>query len=273
MLKIVEARIQSDSFSQRIAKVTTLVLHHTALNFERSIYAMVHGATSAHYVVAEDGVVYKILEDNEVAYHAGLSKWRGVPQLNGRSIGIEIVNLDGNVNAYPQKQVDAARELSALIMARNPDISGRNVVGHADIAPSRKKDPGLMFPWQELSEKGIGIWPKSPTPRLGATPAEVQALLKKLGYTEPYHYAKINGIDKFVDPNDPQFQLPGAPRVNEVPLKAIIRDFQRHFRPSKVNGVIDAETVGILDDLVKQLSRKPKGKLVTSKHANRKSKE
>jgi N-acetylmuramoyl-L-alanine amidase len=273
MLTIIDKRIESDSFKKRTAKVTTLIFHHTALNFERSIYAMVHGATSAHYVVAEDGVVYKILEDNEVAYHAGLSKWRGVPQLNGRSIGIEIVNLDGNVNAYPQKQIDAVRELSALIMARNPDISSRNIVGHADIAPGRKKDPGLLFPWRELSEKGIGVWPKSPTPRPGATSVEVQALLKKLGYTEPYHYAKINGVDKFVDPNDPQFQLPGAPTVNEVPLKAIIRDFQRHFRPSKVNGVIDAETVGILDDLVKQLSRKPKAKIVISKYANRKVKK
>ena len=108
---------------------------------------------SSHYVLAEDGTVYRLVPEDRVAWHAGISYWRGRERLNETSIGIEIVNLDGDRHDYPPRQVAALIELCRGIMARHPAIVPRNVVGHSDIAPGRKTDPGPAFIWSEIKIK------------------------------------------------------------------------------------------------------------------------
>ena len=206
------------------------MLHYTELPLGKSLDILCdtkrEHRVSAHYVMAEDGTVYRLVPEDRVAWHAGKSWWRGREALNGTSIGIEIVNLWGDTNDYPEPQVAALIELCHGILRRHPAIVPRNVVGHSDIAPQRKIDPGLRFPWRTLADAGIGIWPRS-----GATPleGEIPRALQRLGYMPP----------------------------GEVPTEEIVKAFQRHFRPGRVDGAADAETRARLADLLDQVGGAP----------------
>jgi len=205
------------------AVVDVLVLHYTELPLQQSLDILRDAArehrVSSHYVLAEDGTVYRLVPENRMAWHAGRSWWRGREALNATSIGVEIVNLHGDRHDYPPRQIAALVDLCKDIIARHPAIEPRNVVGHSDVAPKRKIDPGLRFPWAALAAAGIGLWP-----RAGAKPLEgdVQAALQRLGYAPP----------RDVAPED------------------IVMAFQRHFRPGCVDGVADAETRALLADLL-----------------------
>jgi N-acetylmuramoyl-L-alanine amidase len=211
------------------AAVDVLVLHYTELPLKESLDILCDGVrehrVSAHYVLAEDGTLYRLVPEDRVAWHAGRSHWRGHEALNATSIGIEIVNLHGDRHDYPGAQIAALIELCHGILARHPAIVPRNVVGHSDIAPKRKIDPGLRFPWTTLALSGIGLWP-SP----GATPLEgdVQAALERFGY---------------------------SPAVG-VTTADIVASFQRRFRPSRVDGVADPQTRALLADLLDQVAAK-----------------
>src|SRR5665213_1823641 len=137
------------------APVDILVLHYTELPSKESLDILSddgrEGRVSAHYVLDLDGTAYRLGPEDRTAWHAGASYWRGREALNATSIGIEIVNLDGDRHDYPPAQVAALIELCTGILARHPDIAARNVVGHSDIAPQRKIDPGRRFPWQTLA--------------------------------------------------------------------------------------------------------------------------
>ena len=203
-----------------------LVLHYTELPLEESLHVLTDASrplrVSSHYVLAEDGAVYRLVPEERMAWHAGLSYWRGRERLNETSIGIEIVNLDGDRHDYPPVQVAALIELCRDILARHPAIEPRNVVGHSDIAPQRKIDPGRRFPWKSLADAGIGLWP-----RAGGRPldGDLHAALQRYGYPPPI----------------------------AVPPREIVKAFQRHFRPAKVDGMADPETrtllAGLLDPL------------------------
>jgi len=206
--------------------VDVLVLHYTELPLEQSLEVLCDGAralkVSAHYVLAEDGTVYRLVPEQRAAWHAGRSYWRGREALNGRSIGIEIVNLHGDRHDYPPQQIEALIALCREIIARHPAIVARNVVGHSDIAPERKIDPGRRFPWQTLAAAGIGLWPK-----LGAVPVEgdIQQALQRFGYPPP----------------------------SEVEPGEIVKAFQRRFRPGRVDGMADPETRALLAGLLDQV--------------------
>jgi N-acetylmuramoyl-L-alanine amidase len=218
--------LPSPNHAARQSTVDVLVLHYTELPLDESLKVLRDGKranrVSAHYVLAEDGTAYRLVPEDRVAWHAGRSHWRGREALNGTSIGIEIVNLNGDRHDYPATQIAALIELCRDIIGRHPAIVPRNVVGHSDIAPSRKVDPGLRFPWSALAEKGIGLWP-----RAGAKPLEgdVQAALQRFGY----------------------------PPATEVTPADIVASFQRRFRPSRDDGVADAETRALLADLLDQV--------------------
>jgi N-acetylmuramoyl-L-alanine amidase len=202
------------------------VLHYTELPLQESLDILTDGArehrVSSHYVLAEDGTVYRLVPEDRVAWHAGLSYWRGREHLNETSIGIEIVNLDGDKYDYPPAQVAALIELCQGIVARHPAIVPRNVVGHSDIAPQRKVDPGRRFPWSTLAASGIGLWPKA-----GRRPIDgkIHPALQRFGYPPPI----------------------------AVPPKEIVKAFQRHYRPARVDGMPDPETLGLLADLLDQV--------------------
>jgi N-acetylmuramoyl-L-alanine amidase len=205
------------------AVIDVLVLHYTELPLQESLDILRDAArehrVSAHYVLAEDGTVYRLVPEHRTAWHAGKSWWRGREGLNATSIGVEIVNLHGDRHDYPPRQIAALIGLCKDIFARHPAIEPRNVVGHSDIAPRRKIDPGLRFPWATLADSGIGLWP-----RAGRKPVEgdIEVALQHLGYAPP----------RDVAPAD------------------IIMAFQRRFRPARVDGVADAETRALLADLL-----------------------
>ncbi len=247
MPKIQDARIQSDSYSQRTQKVDTLVLHYTALDLQSSLRVLRYRGVSVHFVLAEDGTAYKILNNDEVGWHAGVSMWRGKKNVNARSIGIEIVNLDGNKNNYPPAQTQSLIELCKQIMAENPLIKPQNVVGHSDVAPKRKADPGSKFPWQELAAKGIGLWPTPTATQAAGTKEQVQKLLEACGYAKPHGYGKKGDAYVFVD--DPAAPPAGVSGVVRVGTEDILKAFQLHYLPAQANGVASVETMRMLEGL------------------------
>lgn len=210
--------------------VDILVLHYTELPLQDSLDILSDATrehrVSAHYVLGEDGTVYRLVPEDRTAWHAGRSSWRGREALNATSIGIEIVNLHGDRHDYPPQQIAALIELCRAILARHPAIEPRNVVGHSDIAPQRKIDPGRRFPWQTLAAAGIGLWPKA-----GKRPlfGEFHAALQRYGYAAPH----------------------------AAPQREIVKAFQRHFRPAKVDGMADPETRALLAGLLDPLGGAP----------------
>lgn len=149
--------------------VSILVMHYTGMPTAGDALARLcnpHAEVSAHYVVTEEGEVIQLVEEQKRAWHAGKSHWRGRDNLNDISIGIEIVNPghEFGYRPFPPRQMDAVLELSLGILARNPAITPRNIVGHSDIAPERKEDPGELFPWGWLADHGVGAWPQSSLP-------------------------------------------------------------------------------------------------------------
>ena len=175
---------------------------------------------SSHYVVEEDGAVWRLVDEERRAFHAGVSHWRGHTGLNDRSVGVEIVNPghEWGYRAFPRAQVEAVGALCLGILSRYP-VPARNVVAHSDVAPDRKEDPGELFPWRELAAGGVGLWPS------GAGHAEdgrgAAALLAAIGYR------------------------------TDLPMDVLLRAFQRHWRqgdgtPGAITGVADARTMAAL---------------------------
>lgn len=247
MVQIKNARIQSDSFGVRTQKVDTLVLHYTALDLESSLRVLRYRGVSAHYVLAPDGVAYKILNNDEVAWHAGVSMWRGRKLVNGRSIGVEVVNLDGNKNDYPPAQIAALVELCKTIISENPSITNANVIGHSDVAPKRKVDPGKTFPWKHLADQGVGLWPKlSATNQIG-TDSQIQALLEQCGYARPHGYGKKGEAYVMVD--DPASPPSGVAGVVPVLPRDILKAFQLHYQPGSATGTPNLATMRLLEGL------------------------
>jgi N-acetylmuramoyl-L-alanine amidase len=218
--------LPSPNHAARQSPVDLLVLHYTELPLDESLAVLCDDRrphrVSAHYVLAEDGAVYRLVPEDRVAWHAGRSHWRGRDALNGTSVGIEIVNLHGDRHDYPDTQIAALAKLCHDIISRHPAIVSRNVVGHSDISPKRKIDPGLRFPWARLAAVGIGLWP-----RAGAKPVEgdVQAALQRFGY----------------------------PPAIDVTTADIVAAFQRRFRPARADGIADRETRALLADLLDQV--------------------
>jgi N-acetylmuramoyl-L-alanine amidase len=203
----------SPNFDARPAEIAFLVLHYTGM---KSAAAAVERLTdpaskvSSHYVVDEDGAVYQLVEEANRAWHAGVSFWRGVSGLNDGSVGIEIVNPghEWGYRAFPDAQMDAVALLCRSIMERH-GIPARNVVGHSDIAPDRKQDPGELFPWAWLAGQDVGVWTDEV-----AAPGELIADLARIGY-------------------DVRF-----------PAATVITAFQRHFLPAQLTGAPDPNTAG-----------------------------
>ncbi len=219
--------------------VDMLVLHYTGMPTGAAALGRLRDASakvSAHYLVEEDGRVFRLVAEERRAWHAGIGYWRSHRDINGRSIGIEIVNPghEHGYRAFPTNQMAAVRDLARDILRRHP-IAPRNVVAHSDVAPERKEDPGELFDWSYLATKGVGLWPKpntttrarefGPGERDRAI-ADAQAKLLRWGYEVPTH------------------------GMLETKTERVLVAFQRHFRPARFDGRLDAETVAILDALL-----------------------
>ncbi len=223
----------SPNHDARTAPVDMLVLHYTGMKTAEEALARLcdpAAKVSAHYTICRDGRVFAHVPEARRAWHAGVSHWAGAADINARSIGIELVNPGHEFGyvPFPQPQIAALLDLAQGIIERHA-IPARRVLGHSDVAPARKQDPGELFPWRQLAEFGIGVWP---FPRHGAveraqqdrTPEPVAEDLARFGY----------GLHPYTD----------------VPLEAVIAAFQRHFRPADVNGRWDGECAAALAGLL-----------------------
>ena len=208
--------------------IDLLVLHYTGMRDAESALRRLtdpEAKVSSHYLIDEAGLVYRLVHEQRRAWHAGVSFWAGERDINGVSIGIELVNPghDFGYRPFPEAQMAALIDLSRGILDRHP-IPASGVVGHSDVAPARKIDPGELFDWPRLAKAGIGRWPE---PAKGpGDAASVRAALAKIGYEVSAEGAKDS--------------------VTKESLMA----FQRHFRPRRIDGIADDETCGMLYGLL-----------------------
>jgi N-acetylmuramoyl-L-alanine amidase len=231
----------SNNHSPREAPVAHLVLHHTAQPLDVSLDLLRFGRVSAHYVVDVGGDVYRLVDEGRAAWHAGLSWWGDKRGLNDSSIGVEIVNIDGNRHDYPDAQRAAVLGLCRGILARHPGIAARDVVGHSDIAPKRKDDPGGRFFWRALAEAGIGLWPVASAVAGPADEKTLLAMLRRIGYPPPHRYGTRAGRFAYVGDGDET----AFSDVVTVGAADIIVAFQRRFRPTRIDGRADAECLAL----------------------------
>ncbi len=206
-----------------------LVLHYTGMQGAAAALDRLcdpAARVSSHYLVEEDGTIWRLVDEGRSAFHAGISCWRGYDALNGRSVGIEIVNPghEWGYRAFPPGQVDAVEALCRATLARHPIPAG-NVVAHSDVAPERKQDPGELFPWAQLADRGIGLWPFG-VPDLGCAASVTDPLSLR-----PVRVG-LGAIGYGVAPEGGQDEA----------LAAVLRAFQRHWRPEAVTGLADRGT-------------------------------
>jgi len=246
----------SPNFNDRKHPVDMLVFHYTGMETgQQALDRMCDRSAevSAHYMVWEDGRVVQLVGEDKRAWHAGVSSWKGDEDLNSRSIGIEIVNgghdwpLPGDVlPPYPQVQIDALIRLTQGILERW-DIPQKRIVGHSDIAPARKDDPGEHFPWAQLSRYGIGIWPLSLIDKSSAPGTD------RARATGPHL------IGRGLGPGDDkkavarlQTMLSGIGYTIEVTgtydagTEAVVRAFQRRWLQDQVTGHADLRTLRMI---------------------------
>lgn len=152
----------SPNYDRRTLPVSLIVLHYTGAHFRESLNALTNAKgknrVSSHYLVDESGMVYRLVDEAHRAWHAGVSRWNGITDVNSASVGIEIVNrgprAGGGFHPYPSRQIEAVTRLCLDIQSRH-DI--KDVVGHEDVAPVRKIDPGPLFPWKTLRDRGVKV--------------------------------------------------------------------------------------------------------------------
>ena len=210
----------SPNHGARRAPIDMLLIHYTGMKTAAAaLDRMCDPASevSAHYMIEEDGTIWRLVPEDRRAWHAGISFWAGTTDINSRSIGIELAN-PGHEHGYrpfPDAQMTALERLCRNILTRFP-IPSHLVLGHADVAPGRKLDPGELFDWKRLADAGIGLWPDNTGPESGDFAAD----MRRFGYE-----------------NDS--------------AKAVAA-FQRHFRPADVTGVADNETRTRLRNLLIQ---------------------
>ena len=209
------------------SRVQFIVLHYTSTDLPRSLELLSGRDVSSHYLIGESpATIYRLVDEDRRAWHAGESEWNGRTWLNATSIGIELVNqgyeqsADGRRLWYPysQAQIDALVVLLKDIMARHGLKPGA-IIGHSDIAPQRKVDPGPLFPWKRLAEEGLVPWP------------DAGAVAAAQGYRVPRH----GHLDD--------------------ETRNVIAAFQMKYRPTRFDGEPDAETAAMLQVLVAQASR------------------
>lgn len=230
-------------------RVKVLVIHYTADDFDTSLATLTDKHVSSHYLIPatpprEGGkpLIWQLVPERELAWHAGASFWRGASRINDTSIGIELENRGWiKVNGAKQfvpfnpPQIAVLTDLARDIIARY-DIKPQNVVAHADIAPQRKDDPGPLFPWQQLAAQGVGAWP------------EASRVAFYLNGRDPYSPVDTALLLDALE----RYGYPVAPDMTPAQQKRVIQAFQMHFRPALWSGVADAQSLAIAEALLEK---------------------
>lgn len=205
-----------------------LVLHYTGMRTAAEALARMRdpaSEVSAHYMIDEDGACHRLVDEAMRAWHAGVACWAGERDVNSASIGIELVN-PGHEHGYrpfPDLQLARLVALCTELKARH-GIAPHRFVGHSDVAPARKQDPGELFPWKYMARLGFGLWPKPNPTGAPATAMEAAFLLAEIGY-------------------------------DIADLPAAIAAFQRRYRPSLIDGQLDRDTAALINGLAGLLPR------------------
>ncbi len=236
---LVREAAPSPNHDARAARTDMILLHYTGMrSAEEALDRLCspESKVSCHYFVFENGRTVQLVPEGRRAWHAGASSWEGATDINSRSIGIEIVNPghEFGYRDFPAAQVMAVSALCRDITNRLR-IRADRVLAHSDVAPTRKDDPGEKFPWSELAAEGVGLWiepaPISPGSVLGvgdcgAAVSELQMNLSGYGYD-------LSPSGNF-----------------DAGTQAVVKAFQRHFRPARVDGVADPSTQDTLRRLL-----------------------
>jgi N-acetylmuramoyl-L-alanine amidase len=230
-----------------------LILHYTAIDHPTSLRVLTQQAVSSHYLVSdgandvpenEKPVIYQLVDENRRAYHAGVSYWKGHTQLNASSIGIEIVNLGYRDTPEGRKYFDFPKAQMDLVVAlvkkivKEHNIAPERILGHSDIAPQRKNDPGPRFNWKRLADEGLIPWFD-----------DTLVAQKKVAYEA--ELPNIEWFQKKLDQFGYAVPLNGE---HDKATRAVITAFQLRFRPTNFDGKPDAETAAILDVMTSNAS-------------------
>ena len=227
-----------DPIKRKKGKIKFVVFHYTGMKTEKSALKKlldVNSKVSCHYFIKKNGSVINLVPDLYISWHAGVSHWKKIKRLNKFSIGIEIHN-PGHQHGYKsfnKKQINSIKNLS-LKLAKKYNLKKEHYLGHSDIAPDRKKDPGEKFPWEFLSKSRIGLW---------------HSLDKKL--LTKYRLKNINKLDKILFMKYLSKIGYFFKKNNLNSISFAIKAFQRRFRPQLINGKIDLECLEIAKNLVK----------------------
>lgn len=224
MDELIHREAPSPNWNERALPVSMVVLHYTGMpTAAEALERMCNpeAQVSAHYMIDEDGTVTRLVAEEKRAWHAGKSYWRGVTDVNSASVGIELVNPghEWGYRPFPDAQMEALIPLLAAIMRRH-GVSPTNVVGHSEIAPLRKQDPGELFDWEMLAGYGLAL--KTPRPRIQLlydNPGAFYLALERFGY-------------------------------DIADGRAAIEAFQRRWRPRRIDGELDGEIGALLFELL-----------------------
>ena len=221
-----------DKKARSSKSITCIIIHYTGMQSEReSLQRLIHpkSRVSCHYLISRNGKIFNLVKEKNIAWHAGKSKWQNYKDLNKNSIGIELVNKGHRFGyqSFTSKQINALVILCKSLK-RKYKIKNSLVLGHSDISPLRKIDPGEKFPWRYLSSKGIGIYPKTRFKNYKKLKNTFQGIFFKNLHNLGYRY------------------------LNTALRKRIVKNFQRRYRQSNINGEVDKETFKISEFLTKK---------------------
>ena len=225
-----------------------LILHFTSIDQARSLRVLSQQGVGSHYLVGDDQptTVYRLVDENRAAYHAGVSSWKTYTHLNASSIGIEIVNFGYQESPtgryyqpFPQQQIDAVITLAKDIVARH-NIKPENILGHVEIAPQRKRDPGPFFPWKQLAAAGLVFWPN-----------EADVMIQKAIYEQ--ELPDIVWFQKNL--SDIGYAAPKTGLWDQETTNVLIV-FQTRYRPTLFDGIPDAHSAALIDIVSKQRTQK-----------------
>ena len=230
--------INFDKVRRSPKDIIYIIFHYTGMMSEKKAIDRLinkNSKVSSHYFIKRDGTIINMVPEKFTAWHAGLSCWKSHKNLNNKSIGIEIQN-SGHINKYEGFSIKQIKSLLLLtkILKKTYNIKSKNFLGHSDIAPNRKKDPGEKFPWKYLSKYKIGIWYNLPKKDLKLRGVKVSEKEKKL------FYLYLKKIGYCLKNKEPKY------------LNSVVRAFQRRFRSKIINGKIDKECLEISKNLVKR---------------------
>mgnify|MGYP001324759194 CR=1 FL=1 len=226
-----------NSIKRKTTQIKFLIFHYTGMKKESNAIKKLTSLgsdVSCHYFIKKNGETLLLVPDLYIAWHAGKSRWKNYKFLNKNSIGVEISNPghDHNYKKFSKKQIQSIIKLSKILIKKY-NINSKNILGHSDISPERKKDPGEKFPWKYFAKHKIGIWYNLPKKNRKFRNVEVSKnekkffflCLKKMGYCQKITQSKN--------------------------LKFIIKAFQRRYRTKIINGKIDKECLEIAKNLIK----------------------